>query len=452
MVNNRTKIRPLKQLNILVFLTDARKLEKNERPLMVQLKWHEDDREGRFLLKSESNKNVVPTNLFASSDLAPIQNPNFKRKLSKREKKEMKKKRQEEKKGGKKEQEPAKDPPKGNEGEAIAQQLYDEIPESGFTRSISNPEAVLRRRRQQKLEKKLKEFEGKDGSPDTGGPLRIYAETLKPEIPYKTLLVSMHAPTTHVVKDALEKYGLEREEPDEYCLVMVNIPSEGQSRDSTMGKDIVIHDEDCPFAVVSAWPEERGELTLHLRRRTNLPRYRQKKKAPRGSSSSTSQPPVSPQPLLDKEKLPYLIQLTPDGRELEYKPKIYYIQSNVTEVGSENSSGSTTHFFPLFAPHILPQHSVIASNDGVVTVTPCSSDAETTVNGARIYETTKLRHGMIVRFGRVHTFRYVDPVREKEIEEERRLHAEETQSASSGSTGNMSIEGPVKTSSVQYAR
>lgn len=46
--------------------------------------------------------------------------------------------------------------------------LFSELPETSFTRSISNPEAVMRRRRQQKLEKKLQQFRSKDGGPDTG--------------------------------------------------------------------------------------------------------------------------------------------------------------------------------------------------------------------------------------------------------------------------------------------
>ena len=48
-----------------------------------------------------------------------------------------------------------------------------ELPETSFTRSISNPEAVMRRRRQQKLEKKLHQFRSRDGGPDTGGTLKV---------------------------------------------------------------------------------------------------------------------------------------------------------------------------------------------------------------------------------------------------------------------------------------
>ena len=40
---------------------------------------------------------------------------------------------------------------------------FTELPDTSFTRSISNPEAVMRRRRQQKLEKKLQQFRSRDG-------------------------------------------------------------------------------------------------------------------------------------------------------------------------------------------------------------------------------------------------------------------------------------------------
>lgn len=72
----------------------------------------------------------------------------FKRKLSKREKKEQKKKEKEKKIA---------------EAGSAAEQLYTDMPETRFTRSISNPEAVMKRRRQQKVEKKLQQCRGQDG-------------------------------------------------------------------------------------------------------------------------------------------------------------------------------------------------------------------------------------------------------------------------------------------------
>ena len=84
--------------------------------------------------------------------------------------------------------------------------LLTELPDTSFTRSISNPEAVMRRRRQQKLEKKLQQFRGKDGDPDSGGALKIYGEALCKDVPYKTLLVSVQViwliTSTHVVEES----------------------------------------------------------------------------------------------------------------------------------------------------------------------------------------------------------------------------------------------------------
>lgn len=42
------------------------------------------------------------------------------------------------------------------------------MPETSFTRTISNPEVVMKRRRQQKLEKRMQEFMSSDGRPDSG--------------------------------------------------------------------------------------------------------------------------------------------------------------------------------------------------------------------------------------------------------------------------------------------
>lgn len=100
--------------------------------------------------------------------------------------------------------------------------IYDvELPETSFTRSISNPEAVMRRRRQQKLERKLQQFRSKDGGPDTGGTLKIYGEALCKDVPYKTLLLSIRDSAAQVVREMLSKYGLDKVDPQQYCLVQV---------------------------------------------------------------------------------------------------------------------------------------------------------------------------------------------------------------------------------------
>lgn len=79
----------------------------------------------------------------------------------------------------------------------------------------------MRRRRQQKLERKLQQFRSKDGGPDTGGTLKIYGEALCKDVPYKTLLLSVRDSAAQVVREMLAKYGLDKVDPQQYCLVQV---------------------------------------------------------------------------------------------------------------------------------------------------------------------------------------------------------------------------------------
>lgn len=385
---------------------EARELTKIEYPLKVQLEWQKDDREGRFLLKSSKDK-VAHSSLFAAGGGTTNTNQNFKRRLSKREKKELKKKQQEEAKKI-----------KSNDDTAIAQNLYDELPETSFTRSISNPEAVMRRRRQQKLEKRLKEFQEKEGS-DSGGTLKIFAETLKPEIPYKTLLVGMRDSAAIVVKEALDKYQMKKEEPEDYCLVMVNVPEGGQTGTGVLGKERVVHDDDCPLAIATTWPSNRGTIVFHLRRRANLPRYRKEKRTRSKSPArvpleqpgdkTTAERLAQPSPV-PQNLLPYLAELSPDGYELDHQPQIFRLQMNLTEIGSEKSPSPKANHILLRGPNILHRHCVITNNDGRISITPSSSDAEIYINNKRIREMTELRHRNVIRLGKLLLFRFLDPV------------------------------------------
>jgi hypothetical protein len=42
----------------------------------------------------------------------------------------------------------------------VGKRLYEELPQNTFTRTISNPEAVMKKRREQKLESKLRGLKG----------------------------------------------------------------------------------------------------------------------------------------------------------------------------------------------------------------------------------------------------------------------------------------------------
>lgn len=54
-----------------------------------------------------------------------------------------------------------------------------------------------------------------------GGTLKIYGETINSDVPYKTLLLSVNDTAAFVVKETLDKYGLDKEDPDNYCLTEV---------------------------------------------------------------------------------------------------------------------------------------------------------------------------------------------------------------------------------------
>nr|XP_008122888.1 PREDICTED: afadin isoform X4 [Anolis carolinensis] len=405
---------------------EERRLDIDEKPLVVQLNWNKDDREGRFVLKNEND--ALPPKKTQSNGPEKQEKEgviqNFKRTLSKKEKKEKKRREKEALR-----QALDNDGPfHGDdiENSRLAAEVYKDMPETSFTRTISNPEVVMKRRRQQKLEKRMQEFRSSDGRPDSGGTLRIYADSLKPNIPYKTILLSTTDTADFAVIEALEKYGLEKENPKDYCIARVMLPPGAQHSDDKGAKESILDDDECPLQIFREWPSDKGILVFQLKRRPPdyVPKKLKKqvdgkplkgKERVDGSSYGSSLPP---------EKLPYLVELSPgrrnhfayynyhtyeDGSDSRDKPKLYRLQLSVTEVGTEKLDENSIQ---LFGPGIQPHHCDLTNMDGVVTVTPRNIDAETYVEGQRISETTMLQSGMKVQFGTSHVFKFVDPVQD----------------------------------------
>ncbi|XP_043448699.1 afadin isoform X16 [Prionailurus bengalensis] len=409
-----------------VHVSGERRLDVDEKPLVVQLNWNKDDREGRFVLKNEND--ALPPKKAQSNGPEKQEKEgviqNFKRTLSKKEKKEKKKR---EKEAVRQASEKDDRPFQGDdlENSRLAAEVYKDMPETSFTRTISNPEVVMKRRRQQKLERRMQEFRSSDGRPDSGGTLRIYADSLKPNIPYKTILLSTTDPADFAVAEALEKYGLEKENPKDYCIARVMLPPGAQHSDENGAKETILDDDECPLQIFREWPTDRGVLVFQLKRRPPdyVPKKTKKhvdgklvkgKERAEGSGYGSALPP---------EKLPYLVELSPvpgrrshfayysyhtyeDGSDSRDKPKLYRLQLSVTEVGTEKFEENSIQ---LFGSGIQPHHCDLTNMDGVVTVTPRSMDAETYVEGQRISETTMLQSGMKVQFGASHVFKFVDP-------------------------------------------
>ncbi|XP_055088422.1 afadin isoform X3 [Periophthalmus magnuspinnatus] len=371
-----------------VHVSGERQLDLDEKPLVVQLNWNKDDREGRFVLKNEND--ILPKK---SQSNGPDKEKdgviqNFKRTLSKKEKKKEKKR----------EKEFARIPDgddqslsrEDGENSRLAAEVYKDMPETSFTRTISNPEVVMKRRRQQKLEKRMQEFMSSDGRPDSGGTLRIYADSLKPNIPYKTILLSTRDTADFAVVEALEKYGLEKENPREYCIAR---------QDDKSGKEVILDDNECPLQIFRDWPTDRGALVFQLKKRpSDYPGRKGRKVDEKGLRKDGSLPP---------EKLPYLVELSPDGSDSRDKPKLYRLQHSITEVGSDCTDDGAIQ---LLGPGILPHHCNLMHSEGMVTVTPHGPDADTFVDGQRINETTVLRSGSTIQFGSAHVFKFVDPM------------------------------------------
>ncbi|XP_061480381.1 afadin isoform X20 [Rhineura floridana] len=405
---------------------EERRLDIDEKPLVVQLNWNKDDREGRFVLKNENDALPPKKNQSNGPEKQEKEGviQNFKRTLSKKEKKEKKRRDKE-----------ALRQALDNDGlfhgddvenSRLAAEVYKDMPETSFTRTISNPEVVMKRRRQQKLEKRMQEFRSSDGRPDSGGTLRIYADSLKPNIPYKTILLSTTDTADFAVIEALEKYGLEKENPKDYCIARVELPPGAQHSDDKGAKEFILDDDECPLQIFREWPIDKGILVFQLKRRPPdyVPKKLKKqidgkplkgKERVDGSGYGSSLPP---------EKLPYLVELSPgrrnhfacysyhtyeDGSDSRDKPKLYRLQLSVTEVGTEKFDDNSIQ---LFGPGVQPHHCDLTNMDGVVTVTPRSMDAETYVEGQRISETTMLQSGMKVQFGTSHVFKFVDPIQD----------------------------------------
>ncbi|XP_060772375.1 afadin isoform X11 [Neoarius graeffei] len=374
-----------------VHVSGERKLDLDEKPLVVQLNWNKDDREGRFVLKNEND--IIPKKIQSNGPEKEKEGviQNFKRTLSKKEKKKEKKR----------DKEACARIPDGDEhalnredGEnsRLAAEVYKDMPETSFTRTISNPEVVMKRRRQQKLEKRMQEFRSGDGRPDSGGTLRIYADSLKPNIPYKTILLSTTDTADFAVAEALEKYGLEKENPKEYCIARV------VHSDDKPVKETILEDSECPLQIFRDWTSDKEVLVFQLKKRP--PDFLPKKGVKPGDRMGQVHGALPP------EKLPYLVELSPDGSDSRDKPKLYRLQHSVTEVGSDRSEDGNIQ---LFGPGILPHHCNLRHADGLVMVTPVTLDADTFVDGQRISDTTVLRSGMTLQFGAAHVFKFVDP-------------------------------------------
>ncbi|KAK6043481.1 Ras association domain protein [Cooperia oncophora] len=124
----------------------------------------------------------------------------------------------------------------------------------------------MKKRRERKLETRLKEM-------GHGGSLKIYGGELVPSRPYVTILVSMYDRAEKILAEALEKYGIDPINGNDYVLVEMpvseqtshsfndlrNLPSDGR----------VIDADEAPLMQMASKGNGYPETYLALRRKQN---------------------------------------------------------------------------------------------------------------------------------------------------------------------------------------
>ncbi|CAG9535273.1 unnamed protein product [Cercopithifilaria johnstoni] len=371
---------------------DERCLGPSEKPLLVQLNWHKGDREGRFLLRAHPNTTSVKDTVGSLSG-------NQKR-FSKKEEKGLKKKHQK----AVEQQEPKL---------RASEELYKALPPTTFTRTISNPEFVMKKQREKKIAAKLKDL-------GQGGSLKIYGYELEPSRPYVTLLVSVRDTTSRILEEVLEKYGVNKS-VEQYVLVEMVIPVSAKLSRSltdlrflnTSRRERIMDYNEYPLlSLANRIPDPSEEIFFVVKQHSSeVPR----RHARHSSISSTAALGVSytdPQKfsigtsqILRLQNLfavkPCLLQLTLDCKEIpEMKP--IHLPFGVMGIGSDHSMGLF-----LDGRYIRPRHAVINYQDGVVTITPSDQNAYVEVDNQRISQTIALRDGNIIGIGHSHMFRYL---------------------------------------------
>ncbi|CAD5207134.1 unnamed protein product [Bursaphelenchus okinawaensis] len=215
---------------------EERMLAMDERPLLVQLSWHQTNREGRFLLRSTDEPEYLPFSALQFGDEVRSS------KRSNKFKKRIKEKN-------------------SNYSDDMNKCLYEELPENTFTRTISNPEVVMKRQREQKIDQKLKEL-GEMGL--TGGSLKIYCEELDANRPYVSVLVSPLDHVEKVLQEAVEKFSFGTLDYKSFVIVEV------QQINGQRSERSLLFDE-CPVVVLAQNNSTGIETSFHLRKRTSSP-------------------------------------------------------------------------------------------------------------------------------------------------------------------------------------
>ncbi|VDP86559.1 unnamed protein product [Echinostoma caproni] len=142
----------------------------------------------------------------------------------------------------------------------------DVVPDSTFTRTLSNPDEVLRRRRQQRVHTR-----SQNAAEEKTNNVKIHGDTLNSDLPYITLQLNSNDTAQTVVTWTLEKYGLANQvNARDYCLVQMHIPPRGERLPMDLEREITLHQLDCPLRTRAQLTQHEGiSCVFQIRHRSN---------------------------------------------------------------------------------------------------------------------------------------------------------------------------------------
>ncbi|KAI6645983.1 Afadin-like isoform X2 [Oopsacas minuta] len=397
---------------------ERRSLTREEKPLLSQLNWNRDEREGYFLLgqtNSEQNeicKQQVDLTLFQKKDKVKKKKSRMSIRFPKSFSKSYRVT------GGESKSKPSTPlPPASCQSSQSSgvhlnnssvtgktnSEVFSQLEGMHLMRTLSNPEGVLRIRRERKLE------EIKNALKDPGTTtIKIYAENLIPEVPYKTLLVTPEHTANDVIRITLEKYHMEREDPSDYCLVQYSLPS-GASCITTTGRDECI--------------VEPGDFPLHRFRehQANFPDLKvifQLRKI-----DQAMLPKIIPQELRPlhpfdsyrsrshkaKQSLPCFYPMRGGKPDKQHRIQVYANDFKMLVGSRRGFNQQADKYIALEGADILPEHCIVEGYKGVCRLIPTSRNGPVYIDNILIQKPTSLTSTCVVRFGRHYDFQFFLP-------------------------------------------
>ena len=400
---------------------ERRLLPREEMPLLVQLNWNKDERDGYFLLEQR------PSTLRHSSG-APFypgegvktsrdksKRKKWKRRLSVKLPKYLSKTHHLDASEGDSipaTPTPPLAPPLSTHSSLHSpaapqpggiDEMYSELQGMHLMRTLSNPEVVLKRRRERKMEQIREALK----NPCTTA-LKIYAENLIPEVPYKTLLVTPEHTAHDVIRGTLEKYHMGKEDPSDFCLVQYSL-SNAASCVTTTGRDeCLLEPGDHPLR---RYREHRANfpalrVIFQLRR---LDQAIRPKIIPQALKPLPPSDSFRSRPLKGRQPLPCLLPMRAGKPDKQHRIQLYLHDFRLLVGSRRGSNQQADRYLALEGEDILPEHCVLEGYRGVCRLVPSSPLADVFVDHSMIRGSTPLTSSCVIRFGRHYDFQFCAP-------------------------------------------